>query len=284
MRADALIVVAAVATAGCYGAHVPPSDAGQLRDAPAGDAAACAPIGGYDRCGCSPVCEPFAYGCRRGLGVCLPGGPSDRAPYCRYGIDRFDATDENERVYCWNGQVCAVPPVAAAAIDGFCVDEVFCDAAAAEGFDVECVWSDGTRRVHGPPRLAACPDSADPNVPFCGGPCGECPLLEYPAGYVHNWELSCIGLSDDRGHGVCTLGSNFTCRPGRSAAAVAGAPFPSLSLEDAGPYACLVFREPALSPELASGGWATLRSSCVAYRERFPDAVECMDDDWAVIP
>lgn len=82
---------------------------------------------------------------------------------------------------------------------------------------------------------------------------------------------------------MCAL-SEFLCSPdyGATRAAQAGGMAESQDLFGS-TYACLVFRDGS-ADGLWPYGWATLWLTCRTYRERFPGAVECLDDLWRPWP
>lgn len=271
-----------VLLAGCYEAMLPDADADVDADVLVPDAAVCPALAGYERCAddCSPRerdCPPDSYCTPQAGSLCLPitVGDDYRPNHC--GQD----SAENKDVACWSGQPCALFEAPPGDLGGRCVSEELCDAAREEGIAIDCRWSDGTPRVTGPPTLDECPMAPDDRLPFCGGPCGGCPLVEAPPTVAWTWDQSCVGLSDARAFGVCVL-SEVACSPEMAASRAAGAPFESPDLAGS-TYACLTFSDD--SPDgLWPYGWTTLSASCLAYRARFPDVVDCMDDAWTALP
>ncbi|MBX3273919.1 MAG: hypothetical protein KF729_26885 [Sandaracinaceae bacterium] len=181
-------------------------------------------------------------------------------PYCYRGA-RLCATSELHRTHedTWGG---------------VCVDHAYCRwvLGQPELAHIRCRYSEGTLFDEGPPD-EPCGTGSDPSWPFCGGQCGDrCP------GTYHgpSFSPSCVGISESRGFGVCAP-SRLRCSPVD----------PSLGLDPiqgldecqaAGGVDCVcMLLSPVALPEYADHGWGVARRSCVAYRDRFPTEVRCLD-------
>ncbi len=229
-------------------------------------------------CGGETVCRASAQpndGCVGGL--CLP-----REPH----------TDGRNNVcggfqYCFDGRVCDLGLFDG--IAGACVDESLCDAAEAAGLRLPCVWSDGTPRVRGAPaEPATCPAAPHPETPFCGGPCGDCGPYSPNFRPVDSNLLhpACVGRSDTRGVGICGLNYVGNClrgvNDGTDICVYGGISVPELRDTTC---ICVVFRGADTVDGLSDFGWATSTEGCRAYRDRYPDDVECVvDRAWNPLP
>lgn len=177
--------------------------------------------------------------------------------------------------YCPNGEICSVrsDAVDREVFGGLCLGFEYCREAAERGLRRTCVYFDGTVAAEPPPDEGACPAAGDPGAPFCGDACGGCPVREAPYGWLGELFTSCIGRSPDRGFGLCTFDGMTTCRRGASTFADQCAGLVGQ------PCACLVFR--GSDGELPDYGNTTFVDSCLAYRERYPDSVECFEpSEW----
>jgi hypothetical protein len=185
--------------------------------------------------------------------------------------------------YCWGDLICASTPGTDSDPEdreyrGVCVSEEYCRDAPAAGIDVTCIYSDETTFVTGPPDEPVCPPAPDPRTPFCGGPCGSdgCPFSE-PRLLPLNG-VSCVGLSDTRGLGICALHTRGqSCAPGVTSL-MTGCHDPGVY---GTPCLCLVLRR---GDELETHGWITLESSCRAYRDRYPADFTCLDEHGNEVP
>lgn len=179
--------------------------------------------------------------------------------------------------YCLGGRVCAQDE------DGeLCVDPEYCrwmrEREGEPWPTAECVYSDGTVFVDGPPD-APCGEGAHPAAGFCGGRCGDtCPsVIASPV-----LGPSCFGLSEHRAFGVCSLSPNPHCDPSgaaerlRDCSIEVAARSGGTTLE---PCACMrLTREPGGTfPE---HGDPVSAQSCLAYRAIYPDQVSCRDAEW----
>ena len=80
---------------------------------------------------------------------------------------------------------------------------------------------------------------------------------------------SCVGINAERGLGLCAF---ERCQEGHPALADPG-------LRD-GEVACLT---PLTDGRPAEYGWFTYRDACVAYRDHYPEAFDCLGVDWSPI-
>ncbi len=176
------------------------------------------------------------------------------------------------REYCSSGEVCATRSdrPAMGSFGGGCFGAEYCREAAELGLRQVCVYSDGSLMEEGPPDEGACPPAPDEMEPFCGGSCGACPAHEPASGaLVAEWFRSCLGINEEREFGVCAFDGGQPCRPGADSYALYCPRY------EGRPCACIVFRDP--DGTLREAGNTTFVESCLAYRERYPDAVECLD-------
>lgn len=238
----------------------------------------CPVIGGYRGCGalCAAPC-PERWQCVEYLQVCLPR-PSmvpvedhrGEIPVCAFSARRSATSGPAER-YCWDGTVCAIDPSTFDRVSwaNRCVPVEYCREAPEHGIDAPCYYSDHTWFVTGPPAVDACPAPADPLTPFCGGPCGDCPFHVVSGGTGPpqlDYDISCVGISERRGVGVCTFGLKWGCR--RDA---------RMGLECEGAYGrpCAFMMLRGEDGEELERGWITFESSCLAYRAFDPEGVVC---------
>ncbi len=275
-----LTVVAALAAAavsGCAAYHTPVDAGPDARD----EAGLSCVIAGMSRCdlacggdaGHGSACleDPFVVSrCMQGL--CIDTGRRDH-------VDNDCYAHVDGAGYCADDRVCVQDDVFGA---GFCVAESVCDEAARVGFPLTCSWSDGTPRVH-PATSAECPRARHPGSPFCGPGCDRCP------GYATRdppLRGSCVGRSDTRPIGICIPPAN--CRRGEwgpdDVCFVAGSICLYPELCDA-PCGCVVVRSSDGIDGLADYGWPASIEACRAYRDMYPDQVECVvDRDWHPAP
>ena len=232
----------------------------------------CDTLGGFRVCGpesgCSRDC-PLETECREGLRVCRPAmrDSDGRGDACEFELDTVGLTSIG-----WTGNPCAVLGSAQDGTDenpysGVGMPPSYCTAAIDAGLDVRCVYSDGTIYRNGPPATS-CPVPFASGVAFCGGACAgaECPRTWDRGQHAH----SCVGLSDDRGYGVCAFGRH-RCDPGNV----------SSQLDECEgwygrPCSCLV---PLPSP-VDNLGFPVLQETCQRYVEDYPEHVRCMDRSW----
>ena len=291
------LVLLAVLAAGCSCGEVHQRDAGA--DAPGPDVlwddggtdaeatdggealdGECERIAGFRRCDdrCPVPCTAATGRCQPIIGVCA-GAPGEPSSSCQ-----FTPTTAGE--YCTTGGPCAASvPLATmcpAAVPGGppltycgpCMPAEFCIASRGAGLPpFQCVWSDGTDVVTGPPA-GSCPPSPDGVNPFCGGSCGaiDCPAVSSYHG--------CVGVSDVRNFGVCEVIAqrcNETDVP-RTLALLS-----TCASATGQACACLV-PSPLPAGTTTRFGFPVLRSMCLAYRGHFPGNADCVDESWTTIP
>jgi hypothetical protein len=242
--------------------------------------------GRYRRCGpsCLLPCNAMTGPCNEFLDVCYP--------YYRVGTSQLgDSCDfVNERtggLNCFTGLPCAVDlrglpcrstDAGPGGFCGSCVTPEFCIAArGVSGLPpFECVWSDGTAVVSGPPP-GDCPTSPSPTYPFCGGSCG---IVACPGGSLSTQPGGCVGVSETRSFGVCEA-DFLRCREDdpmwtRSV-------LENCRAENLRDCACLV---PSPQPQAVGTrmGFVVLASVCDAYRAAFPTNADCVDRTWTSLP
>jgi hypothetical protein len=292
MRVRHLHVALGLLASGCYLFHGTPEedggrvDAGRVDAGSRADAGSCPTLGGYRRCGeACPVECPRDEGqfCHEWTGVCREFPPNAiEEPRghdgCSLGMDGDVVGDVPHARYCWSGGICAIRAVTLddpSYLNGLCLGEAYCREVPFTELGNRCVYSDGTPYVDGPPEVESCPPATDERTPFCGGPCGACPYWDPGPFYNAEWKVSCVGISEARGLGVCTM-SPYACRPGGGLAVACENP----TLHWSAPCACLLLRQPDGS--FNDWGFTTFESSCRAYRDLYPGEVECMEPaEWA---
>ncbi|NOY93654.1 MAG: hypothetical protein GXP55_20910 [Deltaproteobacteria bacterium] len=295
MTRGALVLLASFALcAGCYAKHGPRRDTGANDSGldasvdarvDAGDPA-CPWLGPYRPCGDGCAHEPFPYDscrsetefCDLNLDLCFPVVNSDPRGElgCFVGYPDPHPQPQVPPTYCWDGKPC---------LAGHCVDDSICRIAPEFREGMQCVYSDGTLYENGPPYPDSCPSAGDPRTPFCGGPCGECPIFDYGESslYFDPWpQSSCIGVSETRGLGICTFYQPNGCARGSVDPLDVFGQFEIFGL---GLPACLVLLDPSKPDGFEDIGTPTMASSCRAWLSRFPDApYACLDRDWNPIP
>lgn len=282
------VIAGILLLAACAVQHTLPADAEPRRDSGLGDACT---VAGFARC--DGECGQDQDYCRRNVlhhycigGLCLPLDAGE----CGYlGSTSYP-------FFCANDSTC-VPDATWGA--GACVPEGLCDAARAEGYELPCIWSDGTPRVTGAPvDVSTCPSAPYAGTPFCGSPCGDCPPFTETARGGRAFSV-CVGRSDLRGLGICAV-SYAGGSPEPASQCVRGVWGPSDVCTDPpdspfGPQTvpeledttcvCVVFRSPDHPDGLGDDGFVTSIEGCRGYRERYPGVVECVSDrEWNVIP
>ncbi len=244
------------------------------------DGGMCERLGDVRLCGpyCGLACPRGEQYCNEYFALCQSTLSTPRGQESGCQVDLWGGGP-----YCFTGRLCATLDEAAMprSWGGACVGEEYCRWVMEQPdlADVRCRYSDGTLFVDGPPDHECAPGAA-PQLPFCGGACGDtCPAN--PLGYP----IGCAGISETRGFGVCVPDMTFRCEAtgpwyemgARSCAAV-------LSLSDADDYRCAcMLVSPVLVEEYAERGWVVARQSCLAYRDRYPGEVRCFDDRGAEI-
>ena len=164
-------------------------------------------------------------------------------------------------------------------ITGPCMPRWICEAARDVDIGARCRYTDGSVFENGPPDEGACPPAPAERTPFCGGDCWGCPEHERSPTTDVPLGIHCMGQSEERGFGICAFGDS-PCAQDRPQGIGSPARCPSFY---GGPCACMRLRNS--EGELREWGHATLAASCVAYRERYPGSVECMDPhEWEPLP
>lgn len=284
-RSIRLVTVTLILSISCSDSHAPDdSDAGDrdadradadVLDASTTDAASydgprdCSEVAGYRRCGetCPDPC-PDRIRCPSYVPLCIPYEESFEQGSCVYDVGEPNGPN----VPCADGRPCAVPGEAPAedGDDAMCIPLDVCLEGREAGLPpFHCVWGDMTEVTRAPPDHA-CPPSADDRAPFCSGTCGsvDCPTP------------LCFGLSDTRAFGVC-MWAGWRCY--ESAGPFLEGRLSACQRENDGePCACLVpFPQPADAP--FPTGYFTLASACLAYKDAYPDGVECRGSGWVEI-
>ncbi len=152
---------------------------------------------------------------------------------------------------------------------GTCMPQALCTEAPAAGMHIACRYSDGTSFVDGPRTDGVCPPSV-PNVPNCGGVCGDTPCTG---------ELArCLGVSEDRNYGICLRTGGFCWEEsdGNHFALDVHCP------EDYGERCvCLVPSPQAIDADGEyERGWAVPITACVDYAAHHPGHARCVDGAW----
>ncbi len=289
------LLVSLSLSAGCYAKHGARDDASL--DSGAIDAGvdssidasvdggdpSCPWLGPYRPCGdgCAHdyygnICRPVDQLCDYRVNLCFPTvdfGPRGVLG-CYVGYPDPHPEPRLPPTYCWDGKPC---------LAGHCVDDSVCRIAPEFREGMQCVYSDGTLYESGPPYPDSCPSGGDPRTPFCGGPCGECPVFDYQDdSFAFEAQSSCIGLSETRGLGICTFFRPNGCARGDTDPLGV---FPLMELLGLGTPACLVLLDPSKPDGFEDIGTPTMASSCRAWLSRFSDApYACLDRDWNPIP
>ena len=285
-RAAAWLVGLALSLWGCGQSH--PSD----RDAevfPDGSTVACH-IGPYPRCwdGCGR-CESPDEACDHRTKICFRERRTlDYGGTCAIvrrepggGLPLFGG-------FCGNGLICVrdrhprSTETAEWLLAGSCVEAPYCEAlpevADELGLDLECVYSDLTPYVHGPPTDDLCPAPVNRRGPLCGPSCAPaaCPSLvpNPPATLYSPWGTSCVGVSETRGVGVCSPIGWF-CTPEQD-------PTAELTLMYAERFLCLNFI--GADGEFEDRAWPVQAESCRQYEALYPGATRCLTGGWEPAP
>ena len=225
-------------------------------------------VGGYPACNadCLFPCEGADL-CTYGL--CLPYEEDG----CSFSLD-----DPGGAEFCPDSRLC----LSREAPDeygfyGRCMSEAFCREAQASDLGLRCWYGDLTPFEDGPEPEASCPPAPHPTTPFCGGPCGGCPDV---TDEELVFESGCAGRNEERDLGICVFPEHHCDADQPSGTAGVGDDWPD-TLPGLRDTACLVYRD---NPRFEGNGWLTRRASCLAYRERYPEAVDCMDAEWEPLP
>ena len=223
-------------------------------------------VGGYPACNadCPFPCEGDDL-C--GYGLCLP-----------YEEDRCSFSFSSRASFCPDSRLCLARDAPDEfGFQGRCMSEAFCREAEASDLGLRCWHTDLTPYEDGPEPEASCPPAPHPTTPFCGGPCGGCPDV---TDEELVFESGCAGRNEERDLGICVFPEHHCDADQPSGTAGVGDDWPD-TLPGLRDTACLVYRD---NPRFEGNGWLTRRASCLAYRERYPDAVECMDAEWEPLP
>ncbi|UJR83714.1 hypothetical protein [Sandaracinus amylolyticus] len=281
-----LTLVSLAVLVGCAISH----RGGELDDG-GGSASSCDRIAGYRVCPydvCPDPCLDEGQ-CILSLGVCVPPSvpPGDpRIGSSCHLNSREDPRDTEMNWFCLSGDYCAVDREGGdpRSLSGPCVSAEMCDVADEDGLDARCMYSDRTPFVNGPPSVDECPPPPDPEGTFCGGPCEPCPWVSgipflpgNPTSYGAP-RVSCVGVSETRGLGICAFDRFGECTEGDTLTA-------RLCLEQLGrPCACMRLLTD-VTPDVPIVRFVTFADSCRAYRAMFPEDVECMDPmTWEPLP
>lgn len=280
LTSAALAAAGALMFSGCFLSNTTGGgdDGGDGGDFDGGDADGapvdprCRPLGGVQRCG--PTCPPCSVDetCSGIPQVCVPFATASDprgSDFCNFQFSEGSTSAQ----YCWSNAICATWREQPDGFGGTCLPPEYCTDAREAGLtDIVCRYSDGTTFDAGPPTVDECPPG-NPRTTFCGGPCSPdgCPWT-IPVTRPGDYAVSCIGLSEERGLGVCALGTRKPCERGLNLDLL---PWMSTQLEE--PALCLVPRE---GDELADIGWVTLADACRGYRDLFPDDFDCVDETW----
>lgn len=254
------------------------------------DLATCGCIGGFRRCDTCDAACPLGSACRTVVQVCRERDLPTSDEGCTFSKDPVNSIQH----YCAVGMPCAV----GAGVEGteedpffgncmpveYCLAAQTADPPLAE--PVKCVYADGSELVSGPPPDECPASESDPRLPWCGGACGRshmCP--EHPHGFDFNYVAGpCVGLSDERGFGVCTFSRN---RCLRNPEVVQGWTTNELLLRECEtrldePCVCLVTDDQPV-PDGEEHGFAMPASICQTYREHHAGSVTCRTADWQEI-
>lgn len=221
-----------------------------------------------------------------GLDACVAGQFCDHLlDVCVDGDAATDLTrsarnpDGEVMDYCSDGLLGVVPvePPPIATRTGTCVDPAFCAELQRTDADFECVYSDRSDFVDGPP--SACPGEV-PNEfsRYCGVDCGGCDPFPVPYMEVRS---ACVGVNEERGFGLCVFGAERVCDRGGRDEHERFERLETLTEGRFGRVVCMTQRSvDGTEPDF---GWLAFESGCRAYRERFGEAIDCRDADWRSI-
>ena len=244
----------------------------------------CSEVGGYRPCDerCPQPCESPAT-CLDEIGLCVVAPSIGSQEACNFTA--VGVVPRHGKFCSRSGGPCLVDRGSGSGgtegWQGFCLGADVCLDAEGRGLPFTCRYSDGSVVVTGPPSDTCPPAVTD--APFCGGSCGTlaggCP--DTSGMFGTNVSPSCIGLSDERAHGVCVY-NEYDCEEiwtnfGADGLAVIldacrsnyGAPCVCMQLA-AGPEGPLSY--------FANG------EACVRYRAQYPGSVECLDATHTPLP
>jgi hypothetical protein len=240
-------------------------------------------LGPHQRCDeLCPVCSEDR-GCFES--ICLPQDPLYRPDGCAISLRGEDAFSGNR---CFDSRSCLQrrdDPDFDTQVYGVCVDDEVCD----QLVNIEapetyaCRYFDGSEYEDGPSYPTECPEIA-PGVgdlgSFCGGACGECQPVSVFGAANGDW-VSCVGINEERGYGVCALTGDsapLRCRPAPGVNEVSywrGADGWGGNDAD-GEYRrahCMRLRQEDGTPHVS--GWVVMGDTCAAYVRNFPGSFEC---------
>lgn len=261
---------------------------GSLADGAAGDAmldGACPMLGIYRSCGalCELDCPVARTNCSIAHQACIGEFTEERDPGgCRVSFPHTDGLNAFSSG-CRGHKVCAgrseEPPDA----DGACVDPSYCEAAAAHGVAHSyCFHHHDQSPYRGEAPAEECPPSTDDLTAFCGMSCPqECPFLRreddrippiYRLEGDRAFDRMCVGVTEERAIGVCSVGSDVCYLPGTT--------FNNIEMEDyeafyERPFACLLVHDRVRAD--VPYGFITTADACRAWVRRYPGAGECYD-------
>ncbi|RLB46657.1 MAG: hypothetical protein DRJ42_27175 [Deltaproteobacteria bacterium] len=284
MRAALILVT--LPLFGCALFHTAPGDAaadsGTGMDA--GDTGAspvdCGHIGPYLQCDetCDPCGEDGSY-CGPAYEICRPYPVDNPSDGCHLVRDPDPELRGSALTYCENELICALHPTLSqdSQFTGLCVDPDYCREARDRGVDTGCVYSDFSEFVEGPPTGDPCPaDEASPMAPLCGEGCGT-DVCSWPIEPGSSWAAtSCIGLSEERGVGVCVFYADQPCE--RAWPSVIEEFIDGCNRDLGTPCACLAKRNE--DGTLWDRAWPIVEQSCRLYASLYPDDFACVGADW----
>ena len=276
--AHVLLLLWALVLGGCFGLHEG-SDGGDAGVEPgvdgggvdSGAGAECPRVGATILCG--RYCDTPACGgglCNSLYDTCV-GDDHRGGNRCGEGEDGYFEQ------FCLGGSVCIMNDRGQQ-----CVDPEFChwirERDEPEYTSAICRYSDGTTFVDGPLE-GECGSGADPDLPFCGGACGDtCPAVSSSPSL---WGPGCFGLSEHRAFGVCSPNPNPPCEERNADRLLAECALDLSLLSGVWMPSCACMRlaqEPGGA--LPDRGEPVALQSCLAYREIYPDQVSCLDGEW----
>jgi hypothetical protein len=261
---------------GCFEGHDRPEDGGPPPDADGdpcrlGIHTACTP--GCPPCPSSAYCDLLTQVCDEWNAV----GEQDRGG-CWYFDRRADVGGGETYEFCANGWICATDttrrPARGERLLGRCVHPSYCAESRDFGIELTCVYSDFSVYVDGPPEVA--PEDCEGGHPqggLCGPSCtnGGCPytLPPPPYDFPSTWGVSCVGVTEDRGLGACSIGGKL-CRADHD-------PLANLEWLFGEDFSCLNLRLPGGAWD--TEGWPVFADTCRLYADRYPDDARCLGGD-----